>query len=106
MRYLFSRAARSSGRSPELLVLEVSKEDIERWDRQSETPYEKLSDQEKASGLEEADQFLKLLFRYIRRHGFIGFLDKLSDEAAAQGDKHLSDYFHNVRRKVEDWHVV
>ena len=49
------KVLREANHSPEIGDIQ------ERWDRQIETPYEKLSDREKASDMEQVDRYWQLI---------------------------------------------
>ena len=55
MRYLFSQVKLTKR------VLKIPVEAIERWERQLNIPYSRLSDEEKESDRKEADKFIPLL---------------------------------------------
>lgn len=58
MKYLFSKSETNSGK------VIIPKWAVERWTRQMETSYSKLTDEEKESDREEADKFIKLFENY------------------------------------------
>ena len=50
---------------------------LERWDRQIETPYENLSDSEKASDMEQVDRYWQLITADRKRVALEARLDEL-----------------------------
>lgn len=56
MKYLFARCYFTRDGAPV-----IAKEDYQRWDRQTRTPFDKLGDGEKNSDRKEADRFIALI---------------------------------------------
>lgn len=50
---------------------------LERWDRQIETPYEKLSEREKASDMEQVDRYWQLIIADRKRVELEARIDEL-----------------------------
>ena len=50
---------------------------LERWDRQIETPYEKLSEREKASDMEQVDRYWQLITADRKRVALEARIDEL-----------------------------
>lgn len=51
---------------------------LERWDRQINTPYEKLSDAEKASDMEQVDRYWPLIEEYANYRSIEAKIDLIS----------------------------
>lgn len=64
MDYLFSKCVPLVGSGGDLII---PSEFVERWKRQSETRYSKLSEQERDSDRKEADKFLGLFSAHLRQ---------------------------------------
>lgn len=50
---------------------------LERWDRQIETPYEKLSEREKASDMEQVDRYWQLIIADRKRVALEARIDEM-----------------------------
>lgn len=63
---------------------------LKRWDKQLSTPYDKLSDTEKASDMEQVDRYWPLIDAYAERRATERAIAEL--EALAVSDKSGSDF--------------
>jgi hypothetical protein len=66
MKYLFSKCSHEQLADCEFMAAVIPVELIARWNRQIQTPYAELSEEEKESDRKEADKFLVLIDDFLK----------------------------------------
>lgn len=81
-------------------ILKLSQEDIlVRWDRQINTPYEQLTDKEKASDMEQVNRYWNLIEDHVKSEQKKLLLELLQE----MPEKHICDKSCNIRSN--EWEV-
>lgn len=94
-------------------IFRVPVEDMHRWNKQIETPYAELSEQEKRSDRDQVMRYWPLLSRYIQKErqkaveDFVAFLDEwpLAEPLLGSPRQHVyaraKDYFTHQKESLE-----